>query len=100
MGGEDEAEAEAEVEVEADAEAEGELEAQEVAHEEADVEVDLDEDVDWEAEVDPAMDLGVGEFEPDEHGAYPGGPQDPSLLVDYQHHIARHIWAGRVRFVV
>ncbi|CAK8579505.1 unnamed protein product [Lathyrus sativus] len=28
---------------------------------------------------------------------YPGGPYDPSLLVKYEHHIARHIWFGEER---
>ncbi|CAK8572003.1 unnamed protein product [Lathyrus sativus] len=28
---------------------------------------------------------------------YPGGPCDTSLLVKYEHHIARHIWFGEER---
>ncbi|CAK8573992.1 unnamed protein product [Lathyrus sativus] len=28
---------------------------------------------------------------------YPGGPYDTSLLVKYEHHIARHIWFGEVK---
>ncbi|KAI5430819.1 hypothetical protein KIW84_035081 [Lathyrus oleraceus] len=27
---------------------------------------------------------------------YPGGPYDTSLLVKYEHHVARHIWFGEV----
>ncbi|KAI5416260.1 RNA binding protein snu13 [Lathyrus oleraceus] len=28
---------------------------------------------------------------------YPGGPYDTSLLVKYEHHVARHIWFGEER---
>lgn len=27
---------------------------------------------------------------------YPGGPYDASLLVKYEHHVARHLWFGEV----
>jgi hypothetical protein len=27
---------------------------------------------------------------------YPGGPYDTSLLVKYEHHVARHLWFGEV----
>ncbi|CAK8571891.1 unnamed protein product [Lathyrus sativus] len=28
---------------------------------------------------------------------YPGGPYDTSVLVKYEHHVARHIWIGEER---
>ncbi|CAK8577289.1 unnamed protein product [Lathyrus sativus] len=28
---------------------------------------------------------------------YPGRPYDTSLLVEYEHHVARHIWFGEER---
>ncbi|XP_050889448.1 uncharacterized protein LOC127094690 [Lathyrus oleraceus] len=28
---------------------------------------------------------------------YPGGPYDTSLLVKYEHHVARHIWFGEIQ---
>ncbi|KAI5394100.1 hypothetical protein KIW84_060983 [Lathyrus oleraceus] len=28
---------------------------------------------------------------------YPGGPYDTSLLVKYEHHVARHLWFGQER---
>lgn len=28
---------------------------------------------------------------------FPGGPIDTTLLVRYEHHVARHIWEGEVR---
>ncbi|KAI5396346.1 hypothetical protein KIW84_062522 [Lathyrus oleraceus] len=32
-----------------------------------------------------------------EPAGYPGGPYDTSLLVKYEHHVARHIWFGEER---
>ncbi|KAI5445759.1 hypothetical protein KIW84_013839 [Lathyrus oleraceus] len=32
-----------------------------------------------------------------EQTGYPGGPYDTSLLVKYEHHVARHIWFGEER---
>ena len=31
-----------------------------------------------------------------ESAGYPGGPYDTSLLVKYEHHVARRVWFGEV----
>jgi len=36
-----------------------------------------------------------GELEIDDEG-YPGGPVDKSLLINYEHHVARQLWDGLV----
>jgi len=35
------------------------------------------------------------ELEIDDEG-YPGGPMDKSLLINYEHHVARQIWDGLI----
>ena len=50
---------------------------------------------DVDTRVDILADTGVQAAE-DEHEGFPGGPSDPSVLTQYEDHVACSVWTGEV----